>query len=88
MPESSFDTNDGTVLRYAALHGAGIAQLSEVAVADDIASDMLNIVLPKLLMPSLKVHAVHAYGRQIPVRVHVFIEFLQQQFATRTSVKR
>jgi len=87
VPDGFFDTNDGTVLRFAALQGTGIAQLSEVAVAEDIASGALNIVLPKLLMPGLKVHAVHAYGRQVPIRVRVFIEFLQQQFSAHSGVE-
>lgn len=87
VPDGFFDTNDGTVLRHAALSDAGIAQLSEVAVAADIEAGALVVVLPQLPMPSLEIHAVHAYGRQVPVRVRVYIEFLQQQFAMGASAK-
>jgi DNA-binding transcriptional LysR family regulator len=80
-PDGPFDTNDGVVLRQAALAGAGIAQLARIAVADDLAAGRLDIVLPHLPMPGLEVHALHAYGRQAPQRVRLFIAFLQQQFA-------
>jgi len=81
VPDGPFDTNDGVVLRQAALAGAGIAQLARIAVADDLAAGRLEIVLPHLPMPGLEVHALHAYGRQAPQRVRLFIAFLQQQFA-------
>jgi len=80
-PDGPFDTNDGVVLRQAALAGAGIAQLARIAVADDLAAGRLDIVLPHLPMPGLEVHALHAYGRQTPQRVRLFIAFLQQQFS-------
>jgi DNA-binding transcriptional LysR family regulator len=81
VPDGPFDTNDGVVLRQAALAGAGIAQLARIAVADDLAAGRLDIVLPHLPMPGLEVHALHAYGRQAPQRVRLFIAFLQKQFA-------
>jgi DNA-binding transcriptional LysR family regulator len=81
VPDGPFDTNDGVVLRQAALAGAGIAQLARIAVVDDLAACRLDIVLPHLPMPGLEVHALHAYGRQAPQRVRLFIAFLQQQFA-------
>jgi DNA-binding transcriptional LysR family regulator len=81
VPDGPFDTNDGVVLRQAALAGAGIAQLARIAVADDLAAGRLDIVLPHLPMPGLEVHALHAYGRQAPQRVRLFTAFLQQQFA-------
>jgi DNA-binding transcriptional LysR family regulator len=81
VPDGPFDTNDGVVLRQAALASAGIAQLAKIAVADDLAAGRLTIVLPRLPMPGLEVHALHAYGRQAPQRVRLFIAFLQEQFA-------
>lgn len=81
VPDGPFDTNDGVVLRQAALAGAGIAQLARIAVVDDLAAGRLDIVLQHLPMPGLEVHALHAYGRQAPQRVRLFIAFLQQQFA-------
>lgn len=81
VPDGPFDTNDGVVLRQAALAGTGITQLARIAVADDLVAGRLDIVLPHLPMPGLDVHALHAYGRQAPQRVRLFIAFLQQQFA-------
>jgi DNA-binding transcriptional LysR family regulator len=81
VPDGPFDTNDGVVLRQAALASAGIAQLAKIVVADDLAAGRLTIVLPRLPMPGLEVHALHAYGRQAPQRVRLFIAFLQEQFA-------
>jgi hypothetical protein len=37
-------------------------------------------VAPALLMPSVPVHALHAFGRHTPARVRRFIDFLVEWF--------
>lgn len=76
VPEGPLDTNSGDTLRLAALQGMGIVHLLRAAVADDLAAGSLVVVLPDLPMRALPIHALHAFGRQIPVRVRLFIDFL------------
>jgi DNA-binding transcriptional LysR family regulator len=76
VPDGPLDSNDGHALRLAALYGAGIVYLLRATVADDLAAGRLVVVLPDLPMPTLPVHALHAFGRQIPARVRLFIDFL------------
>jgi DNA-binding transcriptional LysR family regulator len=75
-PESALDSDDGITLYYAALHGAGIAQVLRFAVEADFAAGRLVEILPDVAMPSVPLHVVHAFGRQLPVRARLFVDFL------------
>jgi DNA-binding transcriptional LysR family regulator len=95
IPDGPLDSNDGHALRQAALYGAGIAHLLRATVDGDLAAGRLVVVLPELPMPTLPVHALHAFGRQVPPRVRIFIDFLVDRIgaierrapATRKSAK-
>ena len=78
-PESVLDSDDGTTLYHAALHGAGIAQVLRFAVEDDFAAGRLIEILPDVAMPSVPMHVVHAFGRQLPVRARLFVDFLVER---------
>jgi DNA-binding transcriptional LysR family regulator len=78
-PEGPFDTDDGLTLRHAALAGAGIAQLPHFAIADDLAAGRLAEVLPDRPMIGIPIHALHAFGRQLPLRARLFIDFLVER---------
>lgn len=78
-PESVLDSDDGITLYHAALHGAGIAQVLRFAVEDDFAAGRLVEVLPDVAMPSVPMHVVHAFGRQLPVRARLFVDFLVER---------
>jgi DNA-binding transcriptional LysR family regulator len=79
VPDGRFDTDDGGAIRHAALSGAGIAHLMQVAVQDDLDTGRLVRVLPDVPLPTMPVHIVHAFGRQLPVRARLFVEFLARQ---------
>jgi DNA-binding transcriptional LysR family regulator len=78
-PESALDSDDGITLYHAALHGAGIAQVLRFAVEDDFAAGRLVEILPDVAMPSVPMHVVHAFGRQLPVRARLFVDFLVER---------
>jgi DNA-binding transcriptional LysR family regulator len=78
-PESALDSDDGLTLYHAALHGAGIAQVLRFAVEDDFAAGRLIEILPDVAMPSVPMHVVHAFGRQLPVRARLFVDFLVER---------
>ncbi|MDQ0474971.1 LysR family transcriptional regulator [Labrys wisconsinensis] len=85
VPDGPLDANDGGVLRLAALQDAGIVYLTRVALADDIAAGRLVPVLPDLALPAQPVYALHAFGRQVPIRARLFIDFLAERFAAATA---
>jgi DNA-binding transcriptional LysR family regulator len=78
-PDGPLDSDDGSTLFHAALHGAGIAQVLRFAAEDDLDAGRLVEILPDLLMPSVPTHAVHAFGRQLPVRARLFMDFLVER---------
>jgi DNA-binding transcriptional LysR family regulator len=81
VPDGPFDTDDGLTLRHAALAGAGIAQLPRFVIADDLAAGRLVVVLPEAPMTGIPTHALHAFGRQLPLRARLFIDFLVERIA-------
>lgn len=83
VPDGRLDTDDGAI-RNAALAGAGIAHLMRFAVQGDLDAGRLVRILPEVAMPTMPVHIVHAYGRQLPVRARLFVDFLASQMAALT----
>jgi len=80
IPDGPLDTGDGATLRQAAIEGAGIIQIPRFAVADDIASGALIQILPQFPMLVSPISALHPFGRQLPVRARLFVDFLVEQF--------
>lgn len=85
-PEGVLDTDSGDVLRIAALNGVGIIQVMRSAVDDEIRRGALVVVLPDEPLPTVPVHALHAFGRHTPNRVRALIDFLLECFDTRSRI--
>ena len=79
--DGRFDSDDSGALRRAAVNAAGIAYLLKVTVAEDLAAGRLIEVLPHVAMSRLPVYALHSFGRQLPVRARLFIDFLLEKVA-------
>jgi len=80
-PPGVLDADSGVATRIAAINGLGIVQILRLSIQDDLAAGRLMPVLPALALPQVPVHALHAFGRQGPARVRLFIEFLANQLA-------
>ena len=76
VPDGPFDTDDSQYLIEAALEGAGITQFMRLAIEDDLAADRLRVVLPEIAMFTTPVYVLHPFGRQLPLRARLFIDFL------------
>ena len=76
-------SNNGDVLRAAALAGQGIAVLPTFLVGPDVKADQLSIVLPDYVPEELGIYALYAPNRYLAMKVRAFIEFLAQTFGRR-----
>jgi DNA-binding transcriptional LysR family regulator len=76
--------NFGEAIRSTALLGAGISMHPTYMVDDDIASGRLRLVLPEYVPTSLDIRAIYA-GRDLPLRVSLFLEHLHGWLKGRTS---
>ncbi len=47
-----------------------------LAIEDDLAAGRLNVVLPEIPMFTTPIPVLHAFGRQLPLRARLFIDFL------------
>jgi DNA-binding transcriptional LysR family regulator len=79
VPDGQFDTDDSGSIRQAALNAAGIAYQLRMTVTDYLKEGRLVEVLPHLAMPALPAYALHAFGRQLPIRGRLFIDFLVEK---------
>ena len=76
VAEGPFDTDNAQYLIEAALEGAGITRFVRLAIENDLANGHLRIVLPETPLVSEPVHVLHPFGRQVPLRVRLFVDFL------------
>jgi len=73
-------SNNGEVLRAAALAGNGIANLPTFLVGPDIAAGRLVPVLPHNPPTSLGIFALYAPNRYLAAKTRLFIDFLAGRF--------
>jgi DNA-binding transcriptional LysR family regulator len=81
IPEGAFDTDDSGSIRQAAVNGGGIAYQLRMTVTDLLADGRLMELLPHLAMPTLPAYALHAFGRQLPIRGRLFIDFMVEKLS-------
>jgi DNA-binding transcriptional LysR family regulator len=73
-------SNNGEVLRAAALAGNGIANLPTFLVGPDIAAGRLQNVLAVTPPTELGIFALYAPNRYLAAKTRVFIDFLVSRF--------
>lgn len=69
-------SNQGELIRDAAIAGLGIAQHSVWHVCDDLRAGRLQVVLPEYTLSDTGIHTVMPQRRLVPPRVRAFIDFL------------
>ncbi len=78
-PPGVLDTDNGALLRRAALKGVGLSQLLKPLVAMDLLEGRLEQVLPNIPGRQVPIHVVHAFARHPPLRVKIFTEFVAER---------
>ena len=68
-----------TVLREAAIEGAGFTSLPEWMAARDIAAGRLIQLLPDWHIEPVDLHLAHAIHEQLPERVRSLLEYLEAE---------
>ncbi len=78
-------SNNGDVLRAAALAGQGIAKLPTFLVGPDIKSGRLMFILPEYPPTELGVFALYAPNRYLAAKTRLLIDFLAARFGERPA---
>ena len=73
-------SNNGDILRSAALSGRGVAILPTFLVGPDIEAGRLETVLDRFPQPELGVHALYASNRYLAAKTRAFVDFLAKRF--------
>lgn len=73
-------SNNGDVLREAALGGQGVTALPTFLIGPDIKAGRLKRVLPDTPPPELGIYALYAPNRYLAAKTRVFIDFLVDRF--------
>lgn len=76
-------SNQGELLRDAAIAGLGIAQHSTWHVCDDLRAGRLQEVLPDYSLAASGIYAVMPHRRLMPPRARAFVDFLVEQWGVR-----
>jgi DNA-binding transcriptional LysR family regulator len=77
---SSLCSNNGDVLRAAALAGHGITKLPTFLVGHDIAAGRLRVVLKEYPPTGLGIYALYTPNRYLAAKTRVLIDFLARRF--------
>jgi DNA-binding transcriptional LysR family regulator len=75
------ESNDGQVLRQAALDGLGILVLPNYIVYDDIVAGRLVPILNDWDLPRLQINIAYPSRKHLSAKVRSFIDFMADEFA-------
>ncbi|WP_299404174.1 LysR family transcriptional regulator [Acaryochloris sp. IP29b_bin.148] len=77
--EGAICSNNGEVLRQAALKGLGITLLPIFMVGADLAAQRLQAILGEYQAPAIAVYLLYPVSKHLSVKVQLLTEFLQQR---------
>jgi DNA-binding transcriptional LysR family regulator len=86
--QAALCSNNGDVLRAAAVNGNGITLLPTFLVGPDIAAGRLSIVLPSFPPVGLGIYALYAPNRFLAAKTRVFVDFLSARFGDKPDWDR
>jgi DNA-binding transcriptional LysR family regulator len=78
-------SNNGEVLKTAAVKGLGIALLPTFIVASELQEGTLQVILPDYSPPEISICAIYPANRHLSAKVWLFVEFLKERYAIMTE---
>jgi DNA-binding transcriptional LysR family regulator len=78
-------SNNGEVLRDAAVRGLGITLLPTFVVEPELQQGTLQRVLPEYHPPELSISVIYPVNRHLSTKVRLLIHFLQERFGDRSN---
>lgn len=75
--KAAITVNTGDAFAAACRAGLGIVQIPRTGIVDELASGELVEILPKLRAPPLPVSLLHPHGRDVPRRVRVVLDWIE-----------
>lgn len=78
-------SNNGEVLKDAAVRGLGIALLPTFIVKPELQQGTLQIVLPDYHPPELSISVIYPVNRHLTTKVRLLVDFLQEQFGNQSN---
>ncbi|UBF29147.1 LysR family transcriptional regulator [Kovacikia minuta CCNUW1] len=79
-------SNNGEVLRDAAVRGLGITLLPTFIVGQELQQGTLHVVLPDYHPPELSISAIYPVNRHLSTKVRLLVEFLQERFGNQSNL--
>ena len=73
-------SNNGEVLRDAAVRGLGITLLPRFIVGQELQQARLQLVLPDYHSPELSIYVLYSVNRHLSTKVRLLVDFLQERF--------
>lgn len=77
-----FCSNNGEVLRDAAVKGLGIVMLPTFIIEQELARGKLQIILPDYHPPKLDICLIYPVNRHLATKIQLFTQFFQASFAS------
>ncbi len=78
-------SNNGEVLRDAAVRGLGITLLPTFVVEPELQQGTLQRVLPEYHPPELSISVIYPVNRHLSTKVRLLVHFLQERFSDRSN---
>lgn len=78
VPRGRIGLDTGFGLRSAALNGMGVAHLMKCTVQADLDNGQLVQLVQKHRLPTIPLHALHAFGRLTPTKVKFISDFISR----------
>ena len=75
-------SNNGEVLKDAALQGLGIALLPTFIIQTELDREALAIVLPDYQPPAIDLCLIYPLNRHLNTKIKLFVEFFRQRFGS------
>jgi DNA-binding transcriptional LysR family regulator len=85
---SAFCSNNGDVLRAAALAGHGITNLPTFLVGPDVETGRLKVVMGRFTTTEFGIYALYAPNRYLAAKTRVLIDFLAARFGDKPAWDR